>query len=187
MENEKKNLKYRLTEKVVCHWCNKEFDKPCTDAAVSRKLNRKMFCSKICCGRYTATIHKNKGNLKSLSKAHSVYMEKYKRDPFLSPFNYLLGKARNRFHDFSLCYADLLEQWNKQEGKCAYSKIPLKLCTNKIKHGRIYSASLDRIDSNIGYVKGNVQFVSISINYMKGAMTHEETIELINLIKQSEG
>jgi len=44
------------------------------------------------------------------------------------------------------------------------------------------TASLDRIDSNIGYIKGNIQWVSQCINYMKNTMTHEETIKICKLI-----
>lgn len=38
-----------------------------------------------------------------------------------------------------------------------------------------YRASLDRIDSSKGYIKGNVQFVATPINYLKGTMSDETT------------
>ena len=34
----------------------------------------------------------------------------------------------------------------------------------------IYSTSLDRIDSKMGYIKGNVRWVSRAINWMKNDM-----------------
>ena len=78
---------------------------------------------------------------------------------------------------------DLKQQWEKQKGKCIYSGIDLELSKhNKIVKNPITSASLDRIDSSKGYIKGNIQFVSRSINYMKGEMNHKETIHLCKLI-----
>ena len=66
--------------------------------------------------------------------------------------------------DFPIEYA--WELYQKQQGKCALSKIPIVFglanhrtsCT---------TASLDRIDSTIGYIKDNVQWVHKSINIMK--------------------
>jgi hypothetical protein len=37
-------------------------------------------------------------------------------------------------------------------------------------------ASLDRIDSSKGYIKGNIQFVSVIANYAKNEMTHDEML-----------
>jgi hypothetical protein len=45
-------------------------------------------------------------------------------------------------------------------------------------------ASLDRIDPNIGYVKGNVEFVCYCINVMKNDFAKKEMIDFINLIKK---
>lgn len=40
-------------------------------------------------------------------------------------------------------------------------------------------ASLDRIDSTKGYVKGNVEFVCLAINYAKNNFKKEEMMSLI--------
>ena len=71
---------------------------------------------------------------------------------------------------------DLLEQWNKQNGKCPYTGIVLKLPQARKKHQMFEMASLDRIDSSKLYEKNNVVFVSTPINYMKNSMTEEETV-----------
>lgn len=43
-------------------------------------------------------------------------------------------------------------------------------------------ASLDRIDSTKGYIKGNVQFVSTPINLMKQSMSDLETKQYLKQI-----
>ena len=45
-------------------------------------------------------------------------------------------------------------------------------------------ASLDRIDPNIGYVKGNVEFVCYCVNVMKNDFSKEKIIDFINLTKR---
>jgi hypothetical protein len=45
-----------------------------------------------------------------------------------------------------------------------------------------FSASLDRIDSSKGYVKGNVQWTHKTVNIMKQAMSDEELIDWCKVI-----
>lgn len=75
---------------------------------------------------------------------------------------------------------DLKEQWELQKGVCPYSKFQLELPngTKKVHHS--IRASLDRIDSSKGYIKGNIQFVSTMINLMKSTLSHDETVDFIN-------
>lgn len=74
------------------------------------------------------------------------------------------------------------ELFLKQDGKCALSGLPLKF--------KIYSrdnsqtASLDRIDSSIGYVEGNVQWIHKDINYMKQEYGQEYFIDLCKRITE---
>ena len=39
--------------------------------------------------------------------------------------------------------------------------------------------SVDRINSSKGYVKDNIQFISIAMNHLKNNMTHEQMIEIL--------
>jgi hypothetical protein len=44
---------------------------------------------------------------------------------------------------------------------------------------------LDRIDSNLGYVVGNVQWVLKEINIMKHTMSHDYFINLCSIISNN--
>jgi hypothetical protein len=51
---------------------------------------------------------------------------------------------------------------------------------------KIYeTASLDRIDNKKGYIKGNVRWVLLGINYMKNRHSDEDLNILINKIKKT--
>lgn len=71
----------------------------------------------------------------------------------------------------------LYKLFNKQKRKCAISGVDIHIAT-KIKdqqnEGR--TASLDRIDSSKGYIRGNVQWVHKKINIMKWDMNKDELI-----------
>ena len=83
---------------------------------------------------------------------------------------------------------DLKELWDKQEGLCAFLKIPLTLDfrAKKIEPNPIYRASLDRIDSSKGYIKGNIQFISLVLNFAKNKYSNQLIFDLIDLIKKGE-
>ena len=70
---------------------------------------------------------------------------------------------------------DLLNLWELQSGKCA---ITGKQMTHR--KNSLYGASVDRIDSSIGYVKGNIQLVCQAINFAKNKYTNEEFVHFWN-------
>lgn len=72
----------------------------------------------------------------------------------------------------------------EQKEKCNVTGIPIRLYESNEKKTLYNSASLDRIDSNFGYIEGNVQWVCLGINYMKMNFSNEELIKTINLIKK---
>ena len=103
-----------------------------------------------------------------------------------TPFRYVMkGLCGRKGKDVKVTLVDLKAQWEIQEGICIYSKVKLILPThttyNSIHHN--YQASVDRIDSNNGYLSSNIQFISVTCNYAKGTMSHEEMMDFITLIK----
>ena len=84
--------------------------------------------------------------------------------------------------------------WNlfiEQDQKCAISNLNITLSKGKnipilTKQRNLnysgWNASLDRIDSSKGYIKGNVQWLHRDVNIMKNAHTQEYFIELCKTI-----
>ena len=57
---------------------------------------------------------------------------------------------------------------------CRVSGLKMNLESHPRKKANPFKASLDRIDSTKGYIKGNVQWVCWSVNQMKSDKTEEE-------------
>ena len=95
-------------------------------------------------------------------------------------------RCKKTGREINLSLDHLVDVWKEQEEICRYSGVKLKLSRwNESRQDPRYLASLDRIDSNVGYIDGNVQIISLCMNYMKSTLTHKETIEFIQLIKDS--
>lgn len=107
----------------------------------------------------------------------------------LTPFRELARRARRRKqHECDITPAYLKEVWEKQEGRCVWTNVPLVLPLSSYKHDTSNPnviASLDRIDNNKGYVKGNVQFVMTPLNYAKNNFSDEVVMNLVRLIRES--
>lgn len=76
----------------------------------------------------------------------------------------------------------LYELYNNQNGKCAYSGITMT-ASDIVGNGRSStSISIDRIDSNKGYVKENVVLVCWKVNAAKSDLTMVEFIEMCKAV-----
>lgn len=127
-------------------------DKPCwvCGSIFSPKSKRGRYCSKLCKGRSGYKMYRHKYNVRSKSAGPR---------PFL---NALLSQ-KNRRSTLSLEY--LLEMWQKQSGLCALSGVAM---THQTGIGYLgTNASIDRIDSSVGYLPGNVQLVCRRANEIK--------------------
>lgn len=163
-----------------CQNCGIEFEKPLTEITRNEKLKRPNFCSRTCVG---------KNNLKNFGDRRGVYdISKHSgnRSDLYTKFKYHFRSIKKRFKDVEITIEDLEDVWSNQNGVCEFSGVKLILSSySKIEKNPIYSASIDRIDSSKGYVKGNIRWVSRSINYMKNSMSDEMVWELCKLIKEN--
>ena len=78
-------------------------------------------------------------------------------------------RAKREGMVFRLGYSDI-----KIPSHCPYLGMPI---TNIMGQGNYFSnASIDRIDSNLGYTPDNIQIISILANQMKSNATEEQLI-----------
>lgn len=84
-------------------------------------------------------------------------------------------KARDRAGKGALTTDDLLELLFAQDYKCAVTGITLQLQSPETgKIGNPFSPSLDRLDNEKGYGRGNVQLVCLMYNNAKNRFTDDD-------------
>lgn len=124
---------------------------------------------------------KRRDGLSYICKKCQANEQKQRREQMLesNTLDYLLkkrlydalnrAKLKNMYCDIDIEF--MRDMWNKQKGKCALTGIPMTID----KHGRTNTnVSIDRIDSNKGYTKDNVQLVCSAINFMKSNLVLSE-------------
>lgn len=88
--------------------------------------------------------------------------------------------AKQRGLSVNVTIEDIWNQYEKQNGKCALTGLDLKFRTkSKSSDG---TASLDRIDSKIGYEVDNIQWVHKDVNFMKMKYSQDYFIHICKLI-----
>lgn len=94
-------------------------------------------------------------------------------DLTLSKVNNIQAKAKLRNIDFNLTIEYLWKLYVAQDRKCAITGDELP---------SIQKASLDRIDSKIGYIEGNVQWVTSQANKCKHVLSMSELYEFAHKV-----
>jgi hypothetical protein len=118
---------------------------------------------------------KNKEKIKIKNK------RRYQNLTLDQKFEMLVNTAKKRKQfECSISVEYVKSIWQKQEGRCAYTKLPLTADANQLT-----TMSLDRIDSDVGYVEGNVQLVCVSINRMKLDYPEHQFIQLCHCVAQN--
>ena len=152
-----------------CDKCQSPFSRRLTEHNRNLKLGRKPFCS-LKCAADLKRIPPDKFNHEGL-KANNR-LDEY------SPFRWHFKNMKQRKRLLEVTLADLKQQWDIQGGRCPYTGWKLRnmeTTDHKIQLPKTPDrASLDRIDTSKGYVKGNIQFVSLMAQYAKNEFTDEQ-------------
>ena len=161
--------------------------KPKTSKSKQRSIWWKCQCE---CGKFTIVRSTEliKGDTKScgcLKKCDYWKSKKYKgvgklAQSHFSHIRYSATVSRNFTFDVDIDYCWQL--FEKQKGKCYYTGLPIELGPRN-KRGGI-TASLDRLDSSKGYIKGNIVWCRKDINIMKMDKSDKEFIKLCKLIAE---
>lgn len=92
-----------------------------------------------------------------------------------------IQNAEQRGYEFSVSIEYMWCRFALQQGRCAMSGMNLELSHHK------RTASIDRIDNDIGYIEGNVQWVHKDINKLKGVMSVDKLIMLCRTVATFQG
>lgn len=143
--------------KIGCEECGSEFF----------PRNRKhKFCSKACKDRV--------GN----RRRGSEYSNLHGGRSVKSFIRCLINKKKRQELTLEYC----MQIYFSQEGKCAITGEEMTHVRGK---GRVLTnISIDRIDPNIGYVEGNIQFVTHKVNLLKSDMQMEDLYKTCELVLQ---
>jgi hypothetical protein len=87
--------------------------------------------------------------------------------------------AKSRKLAFDLRIEDAWEMYLQQNRMCSLSGLEIGF------FGKKATASLDRIDSNQGYIKGNTQWLHKDVNFMKQALEQERFLFLCKKITEN--
>jgi hypothetical protein len=170
--------------KVICVSCLGEFERLDCRVKRSLKLGKQLFCSSKCYG--SSLLVKER-----LAK-FVVHLIPGGPDK-LSPFRYYIQNVKakiKRYGETDLTLEYISELWCRQNGICPYSNLSMVLPKTKKQFFSIVSpfkASLDRIDSKLGYIRGNVEFVCLAINYAKNKFTKVQFQEFLTALKKFNG
>lgn len=162
---------------LTCFCCGCSFQRKIGEVRRNERAGRcRTFCSRKC-----STVTHNKMYRRAVVIHHCGPA----RDEY-SPFRWYLkvvNQRKNKTNDLSLAYLKSL--WDRQRGVCPYTGIKMGLPeTTGSTLGQLKSASLDRIDSSKGYLRGNVEFVCAFINFAKSNRPKREVEEFLMEVKR---
>jgi len=97
-------------------------------------------------------------------------------------WNSIIYNAKYNNHEVNINIKYCWDLFIKQNRKCALSGVDIyPPCSSSDTN---YTASLDRIDSSIGYIKGNVQWVHRIVNFMKNNLNEDVFIDFCSVIAE---
>ncbi len=98
-------------------------------------------------------------------------------------YNEIKVGAKRRKLEFDVTIEYLWSLFEDQDAKCSVTNMPIKFGRVYVRHET--TASLDRIDNNKGYIKGNVRWVHKDINMMRGPLDKDYFLLLCNAVSEN--
>lgn len=183
------------TIELKCERCGNTFKRNIKEYKRNKERNQRICCSRSCTAflrnasmtdEYWKEQYEKQKNTFDIKSQSGNRLDEY------SPFRLYLrkGRASIKKHkdEIDIDEKYLKELWEKQNGICPYTGIKMVLMKTSSQQHRIRSlkkASIDRIDSSKGYLKGNVEFVCYAINNAKNNFSKKEMKNFISEIKNT--
>jgi hypothetical protein len=149
--------------------------KLCTKCKIEKELP--LFCFNKTKNKHASWCRECSNKLTKEKQYSRKYRENDIAGNILKTVKY---RAYQRGIDFNLEKSDIIVP-----KYCPVLGIELKLSELSKNGGAPYSYSLDRIDPNQGYIKGNVMVMSHLANSMKSNATKEQLLMFANWIKET--
>lgn len=150
-----------------------------------RKVRRSYLLSgrtKSCgCGKKTASSETGKRTIRFAIDANKQFVG----DLSGALWRRVVTQARMRKLEVEVTQQQMWDLFVEQEKRCALTGLELFLDPHHCNRNRV-TASLDRIDSTKGYVKGNVQWVHKDVNMMKNGFTQNRFKEICHLVSKND-
>lgn len=166
---------------ITCDVCGKVFTRNSSEVKRNQRLGRRTFCSRQCTGKASV------GNLPKVKKTDHLpkgrVVDDYSR--FREYFKLIARRTEARNETLSITLDDIKQQWESQNGICPFTGWKLDIPRTTMWSESPLTprrASIDRIDSSIGYVPGNIRFVSVIANYCKNSFTDDDVIEFCRAV-----
>lgn len=183
--------------KLNCGTCSQPFEKVLSEYNHKIRNGResdKFYCSVSCAMKavHAAIVLGSPRDIQRCKNLSTqVGAEKSRQVMTKGRFNWYLTKSRNsakrREGDrgtVNLTEEYLIYLWDLQNGCCAWSGIPMQVQKRRKLVDYFSVASLDRIDSSLGYTEGNVQFVCLPLNLAKGNKTDQEMLAFLTSVNE---
>lgn len=161
---------------IKCTTCGEDF------SILTKEYNRqiKRGRSEFFCTRTCAAIKNNKDNPR-LGNPENL---KVKTKDQYSSFRWFVNRGNYRSktkkkYGCDLTVEFLKQLWEDQKGICPFTGWEMILPENSTypwDEKSPKNASIDRIDNSIGYMQGNVRFVSVMANLARQDFTDEQVI-----------
>lgn len=181
----------RTMTELTCESCGAKFNRCASETKRNKKKGRKVFCNNRCQAQHPdndaklikAQTSPNRHKWTSKTAPRGIFKDEFSNFRWYMTNVRRSSKKRKYEYDIDLNY--LKNLWEIQKGICPLTGWELVLKSHTYRPNEkmtIHHASLDRIDSKKGYIKGNVRFISIMANYAKHKWGDDDLIEFCNAV-----
>lgn len=171
LNDEVRHQKKTKTNNHSCPNCKKE----CYIKPSRLRRNSLVFCCMECRTEYYKKHKELIPTYKERTEEQKFFDEKFTRWK-------MSARKRGIPFDESLTSKDLIDLWEKQKHKCFYTGVQMTFN----KEDKLHLVSVDRVDSSIGYTKGNIVLCTYAFNSFKFNYDIETIKSFIQEIKNND-